>query len=122
MPNTDANILALVQAFARDVTAAVEATALARVQAALAAAFGTAARRRSGRPPKQPTAVVAAPPTKRRKKASPKVVRARKLQGQYLGALKSLAGGDRAKVKAVAKDKGVSEAVKLALTLKKPKK
>jgi len=47
------------------------------------------------------------------------VARARKLQGQYLGALKSLTGADRAKVKAVAKDKGVADAVKLALSMKK---
>ena len=53
------------------------------------------------------------------KKATPKVARARKLQGQYLGALKSLTGADRAKVKAVAKDKGVADAVKLALSMKK---
>jgi hypothetical protein len=52
------------------------------------------------------------------KKASPKVARARKLQGQYLGALKSLTGENRAKVKAVVKEKGVAEAVKLALSLK----
>jgi len=38
-----------------------------------------------------------------------------------LGTLKSLAGADRARVKAVAKDKGVAAAVKLALSLKKPK-
>jgi hypothetical protein len=56
---------------------------------------------------------------KRAAKATPKVARARKLQGQYLGALKSLKGADRAKVKAVAKDKGVAEAVKLALGMKK---
>ena len=42
------------------------------------------------------------------KKMTPKLVRARKLQGQYMGALKSLKGADRAKVKAVAKDKGVA--------------
>jgi len=56
---------------------------------------------------------------KKVKKATPKVARARKLQGQYLGALKSLTGADRAKVKAVAKDKGVADAVKLALSMKK---
>jgi hypothetical protein len=52
-------------------------------------------------------------------KATPKVARARKLQGQYLGALKSLTGAARAKVKATAKNKSVAEAVKLALSLKK---
>jgi hypothetical protein len=120
MPNTDANILALVQAFARQITAAVEASAVARVQAVLAGAFGTPVKRKPGRPPKQPTAVAtAAPPAKKRKRASPKQARARKLQGQYLGALKSLTGADRAKVKAVAKSKGVAAAVRLALTLKK---
>jgi hypothetical protein len=56
---------------------------------------------------------------KKGEEATPKVARARKLQGQYLGALKSLKGADRAKVKAVAKDKGVAEAVKLALGMKK---
>jgi hypothetical protein len=61
--------------------------------------------------------VAAAKPTPA-KQASPKVARARKLQGQYLGALKSLTGENRAKVKAVVKEKGVAEAVKLALSLK----
>ncbi len=52
-------------------------------------------------------------------KASPKLARARKLQGQYLGALKSLSDADKAKVKAVARDKGVVDALKLAKSLKK---
>jgi hypothetical protein len=56
---------------------------------------------------------------KKAAKATPKVARARKLQGQYMGALKSLKGADRAKVKAVAKEKGVAEAVKLAAGMKK---
>ena len=58
---------------------------------------------------------------KKVKKATPKVARARKLQGQYLGALKSLTGADRAKVKQTAAEKGVAEAVKIALSLKKEK-
>ena len=53
------------------------------------------------------------------KVATPKGARSRKLQGQYLGALKSLKGANRAKVKRTAKEKGVAEAVKLALSLKK---
>jgi hypothetical protein len=56
---------------------------------------------------------------KKVKKITPKVARARKLQGQYLGALKSLTGADRAKVKQTAAEKGVAEAVKLALSMKK---
>jgi hypothetical protein len=62
-----------------------------------------------------------AAPAKKAKTASPKVARARKLQGKYLGAMRALSGDDRARVKAVAREKGVAEAVKLAMTLKKPK-
>jgi hypothetical protein len=56
---------------------------------------------------------------KKAKKVTPKVKRARKLQGQYLGALKSLTGADRAKVKQTAAEKGVAEAVKLAAGMKR---
>ena len=56
---------------------------------------------------------------KKAKKASPKVARARKLQGQYLGSLRALSVEDKAKVKAVAKEKGVAEAVKVAKGMKK---
>ena len=59
--------------------------------------------------------------SKKVKKATPKVARARKLQGQCLGALKSLTGEDRAKVKQTAAEKGVAEGVKLALSMKKGK-
>jgi hypothetical protein len=60
-----------------------------------------------------------AKPAEAKKVLSPKAARARKLQGQYMGALKSLTGADRAKVKQTANDKGVAEAVKLAMTMKK---
>lgn len=53
------------------------------------------------------------------KVATPEVARVRKLQGKYLGALKSLKGANRAKVTRTAKEKGVAAAVKLALTLKR---
>jgi hypothetical protein len=56
---------------------------------------------------------------KKSPKLTPKVKRARKLQGQYLGFLRSLVGADRAKVKQTAAEKGVAEAVKLAQSLKK---
>jgi hypothetical protein len=59
---------------------------------------------------------------KKAKKVTPKVARARKLQGQYLGALRALSAADKAKVQAVAKEKGVAEAVKMALSMKKGKK
>jgi len=65
------------------------------------------------------TQTTAAKPVAKKAKLSPAALRARKLQGQYLGALKSLTGGDRAKVKQMAKEKGVAEAVKLAKTMKR---
>jgi hypothetical protein len=70
------------------------------------------------------TQATGAKPTtaKKAKKVTPKVARARKLQGQYLGALKSLKGADRAKVKQTAAEKGVAEAVKIALGMKKAEK
>lgn len=77
-----------------------------------------AARKAKGAPA---TAVkLTAKKAKKAKKPTPKVARARKLQGKYLGALKSLTAANRAKVKAVAKEKGVAAAVKMALSLKKP--
>jgi hypothetical protein len=68
-----------------------------------------------------PSSAAKASPAKQLKKATPKAARARKIQGQYMGALKSLTGADREKVKQTAKDKGVAEAVKLALSMKKSK-
>ncbi|MGD0835989.1 MAG: hypothetical protein ABSB49_05000 [Polyangia bacterium] len=49
----------------------------------------------------------------------PKVIRARELQGQYLGPLRAQSAADKAKVKAVAKEKGVAAAVKMAKGLRK---
>lgn len=62
-----------------------------------------------------------ATPKKKMKMTTPKVARARKLQGQYLGALKSLTGADRAKVKKTAAEIGVAEAVRLAQSIRKAK-
>ena len=56
------------------------------------------------------------------KRSSPKLNRARKLQGQYLGALRGLGDADRSKVKQAAKTKGVADALKLAKSLKAAKK
>ena len=177
---SELNITAIVETFASQITAAVEASVTQRLQAAIAGAFGAPAKRGPGRPPKEvstakpvaekkkrpkqlcpvpgcknlaapvfgmvctdhknvakskikkyrqdrktgPASAAKASPAKQAKTskpATPKAARARKLQGQYMGALKSLTGADREKVKQTAKDKGVAEAVKLALSLKKSK-
>jgi hypothetical protein len=78
-------------------------------------------RYRAARKAKGSPATAAKSTAQKAKKATPKVARARKLQGKYMGALRGLAHADRAKVKAVAKEKGVAAAVKRALSLKKPK-
>jgi hypothetical protein len=186
MPDTNLNISTIVENFANQLVAAVEESAVQRIQAALSGAFGAPQKRGPGRPPKQVAATPASTPAasvqKRKsppkqlcpvpgcknvaapvfgmvckdhrnvakskiekyrkerragkgtqtqapsakpvaantaKRTTPKVLRARKLQGQYLGALKSLTGVDRARVKQTAKEKGVAEAVKLAMSLKK---
>jgi hypothetical protein len=173
---SELNITAIVETFASQITAAVEASVAERLQAAIAGAFGAPAKRGPGRPPKQvatvapvaekkrpkqlcpvpgcknlaapvfgmvckdhknvakskikkyrqerkaaPASAAKASPAKTAKKATPKAARARKLQGQYMGSLKSLTGADRERVKQTAKEKGVAEAVKLALSLKKSK-
>jgi len=120
MPTSDPNITVIVETFAIQITAAVEAAMADRLQAAIAGAFGAPPEYRADR--KATPAGTAKPAAaKKAAKATPKVARARKLQGQYLGALKSLKGADRAKVKAIAKDKGVAAAVKLAAGMKKGK-
>lgn len=126
MPIVAPNITALVEDFVSQVMAATEAAAAARAQAAVAAVFGIPTKRGPGRPPRSLLSAATPTPARpalRRKapKATAKLIRARKLQGQYLGALKSLGGADKAKVKAVAKQKGVPEALKLAASLKAKK-
>jgi hypothetical protein len=119
---SDLNIATLVETFISQVASAVESAAAQRIQAALADAFGVPQKRGPGRPAKQAAsvAIVAerAVTEKKTRTATPKAIRARKLQGQYMGALKSLKGAERAKVKAMAKEKGVAEAVKLAKSMR----
>jgi hypothetical protein len=116
MPNIAPNITALIEDFAKQIVAATEAATAARVQGALAAALGAPVKRGPGRPTRAPAQAKA---ERKAPKATAALIRARKLQGQYLGALRGLAQGDRAKVKAVAKSKGVPAALKLAVSLKK---
>ncbi len=121
---SETNVAALVETFANQLVASVEASVAARVQAAIAGVFNAPQARGLESPRNRAvsdTAPVVAIPvaTAIAKNASPKAARARKLQGQYLGALKSLTGANRAKVKRAAKEKGVAEAVRLALSIKK---
>jgi hypothetical protein len=57
-------------------------------------------------------------PVSQSRRLSDKVTAARRLQGRYIGALRSLRPAARARVKKMAAKEGVAAAVKLALTLK----
>ena len=57
-------------------------------------------------------------PASKAPRLSDKATAARKLQGRYIGALRSLRPAARARVKKIASQEGVAAAVKLALTLK----
>jgi hypothetical protein len=118
---SDLNIAAIIDTFVNQITAAVESAAAQHLQAAIAGAFGTPQKGRPGRPAKQAVAPVAAPKAaaKKVRRVTPKVIRARKIQGQYLGALRALSAADKAKVQAVAKEKGVVAAVKMAKGMKR---
>ncbi len=111
------NVVALAELFVSRVIAAAQQAAVERAQAALATAFGTTVRRGPGRPKKQP-APMSFPTKGNPTQVTSKVSAARKLQGQYLGALRGLSAVDRVKVKAVAKKKGVAAAVRMAKGLK----
>jgi hypothetical protein len=91
-----------------------------RVLSVVAAALtegGTApARRLPGR--KSSGAPVTAAAGPRKLKLSAKGLAARKVQGRYLGLLRGLQPGARARVQKVARDKGAAEAIKFAASLK----
>ena len=106
----------LVEEFVENLNGIVMAQAREHAQAAVANALGGSAgsvmRRGPGRPPgsgRKP----GRPPAR----TTAKLSKARQLQGQYLGSLRRLRGADRARVKKVARDQGVAEAVKLAAKL-----
>jgi hypothetical protein len=110
------DIQALIRDFTTRIAAAIQAQADERVRTALAAAFPGLARVARGAPPKPAKAAIV--PGRRKLKLSAKGRAARKLQGQYLGALRRLPTAARARVKKVAHEKGVAAAVELAKSLR----
>ena len=95
------------------IAALIDRDAKARINAALDRMYNGASGRSPGREAK------AGKPRAERRSLSPAVKRARKVQGQYLGALRSLTGRNRNKVKAIAKKEGVAKAVAAARALAK---
>jgi hypothetical protein len=120
MQTTD-TIMKLIQDFASQLVAATQAATEDRLRASFAGSFSPSGKRGPGRQAKVASTTATPTAGRRPMTITPKVTRARKLQGQYLGTLRSLGAGDKAKVKAVAKEQGVAAAVKLALSLKAKK-
>ncbi len=116
MSSISTEIETIVREFTARVVAAAKAQANERVLSAVSAALSgqaTVAPASSVKPAK-----VAAAPAKRKLRLSAKGLAARKLQGQYLGLLRGLQPGPRARVKKMAREKGVAEALKFAASLK----
>jgi len=121
MSNTSPELEALVQNFVGRLVAAIEADVARRIQGALSAALGSSPAAMSALAPRRP---VGRPPSvnlpvRRRVRVSRELAAARKLQGQYLGALRGLKPADHARVKALAHEKGLPAAIKLAHSLKR---
>jgi hypothetical protein len=122
MSSISTEIESIVREFTARVVAAAKVQASERVLSAVSAALtgqAAPAAGSSAKPQKAAAAPAGAPvPVKRKLKLSAKGLAARKLQGQYLGLLRGLGPGPRVRVKKVAREKGVAEALKFAASLK----
>lgn len=116
MSSISTEIESIVREFTARVVAAAKAQANERVLSAVSAALAGHGAAVPAPAAKADKAV--APGGKRKLKLSAKGLAARKLQGQYLGLLRGLGPGPRARVKKVAREKGVAEALKFAASLK----
>jgi hypothetical protein len=113
MSNTS-EIERLVRDFVAQIVAAVQAQSADRALAAVGAAFGEPPPSGSTRNSASPVAQAA---VRKKVRLSPAGLAVRRLQGKYLGLLRGLSLEKRARVKKVAREKGVTEAVKLAGSL-----
>jgi len=116
MSSISTEIESIVREFTARVVAAAKAQANERVLSAVSNALTGQAVPSAA--PAVKAAKAAPIPGKRKLKLSAKGLAARKLQGQYLGLLRGLGPGPRARVKKVAREKGVAEALKFAASLK----
>jgi hypothetical protein len=117
MQHTSGPLQKLVDEFVDSLNAIIMAQAREHARVVVANALGGAdagggARRGPGRPPGS-GAKAGRPPAR----TTAKLSKARQLQGQYLGSLRRLKGAERVRVKKVAREQGVAEAVKLAAKL-----
>jgi hypothetical protein len=108
MSKNSPELEALVQDFVARLVTVIEADVAQRIQGVVASALGspTGRKARAAQPGRRPVVV------------SRELAAARKLQGQYLGALRGLKPAEHARVKAMAHEKGLPAAIKLAHSLK----
>ena len=108
MSKNSPELEALVQDFVSRLVAVIEEDVAQRIQGVVASALGspTGRKARASQPGRRPVVV------------SRELAAARKLQGQYLGALRGLKPTEHARVKAVAHEKGLPAAIKMAHSLK----
>ena len=113
------NLESLVRDFTTRLVATIEAQTSQRIRNIVSTVLVVSSSPSSASPPKktEPTKMEPRLPAPWRK-LSGKAVAARKLQGKYIGALRALQPGARARVKKVAREQGVAAAVKLAQSLK----
>jgi len=114
MRANSSEIQALISTFTAQLMDAVTAQTGRRIQGIVATALASSA---------APTTIGKAQgagvrPVAQPHRLSDRATAARKLQGRYIGALRSLRPAARARVKKLAATAGVATAVKLALTLK----
>jgi hypothetical protein len=98
----------------------VEANVVRRSQVAIASVFAVATAASAPKPQYASAPKPAATGNKARRTitVTPKLLRARKLQGRYMAALRALKVADRARVKKLAGEKGAAAGLKLALSIK----
>ena len=105
----------LLRDFVDRLIATIAADAARRLRSAVALALGTPT---AGAAAPRRKATLVARPVRRRARVSRQLAKARKLQGQYLGALRGLKPADHARVKALAHAKGLNAAIRLAHSIK----
>ncbi|MGD0835985.1 MAG: hypothetical protein ABSB49_04980 [Polyangia bacterium] len=109
-----------IESIVREFTARVLAAAQVQANECAISAVSAALEGRAEAPSTQVAkteTISSAAPGKRKLRLSAKGLAARKLQGQYLGLLRGLGPGPRARVKKIAREHGVAEALKFAASL-----
>jgi len=121
MQKSTADIEEIVHSFVEQVVALVQRQAVERVRSAVSSAFAGSTVSPKAPASAQPAPAPAATTTSRKGRKlnlSPKAIAVRKLQGKYLGIMRALPAAGRERVSKVAREQGVSAAIKFASKIK----